>query len=389
MNWRPPPPDPRLAGAPPEFHGGPGYEEDAEYPPVSADLSTNVNPYLPDEAVRGAVAAARLDAYPDPTSSRARARVAGVWGLDAERILLAPGASELIYRIARCWIRPGDPAVVCGPTFGEYRRAVAIQGGEVHEVRGVAPDFRLPLEPFSDRVARLRPPVAFLCTPNNPTGEALSDTSVAQLAGRMPAGTLLVIDESYRSFAEGRLAPPHLPHDDRVLHLRSFTKDLGVPGLRLAAAVAAPGILHPLASVAPPWSVSSVAQAALRAALAPRALARLEESLIRIAARRRTLSAALARRGWRPGPSATGFILAAVPDAAATAHALRLRGVRVRHAASFGLPGHIRVSVRRRAEEERFLAALDEIAASDEIAAPDGIATPDGIAAHTTAGGPS
>ena len=378
MNWRPPRPDPRLAGAPPEFHGGPGYEEDVEYPPVIADLSTNVNPYLPDEAVRGAVAGARLDAYPDPTSSKARARVAGVWGLHAERILLAPGASELIYRIARCWIRPGDPAVVCGPTFGEYRRAVAVQGGEVHEVRGRAPDFGLPLERFSDRVSRLRPPVAFLCTPNNPTGEALSDGRVARLADRMPAGTLLVIDESYRSFAAGRLAPPYLPDDDRVLHLRSFTKDLGVPGLRLAAAVAAPGILHPLALAAPPWSVSSVAQAALRAALAPRALVRLEDSLTRIAERRRDLSAALARRGWRPVPSATGFVLAAVPDAAATAHALRLRGVRVRHATSFGLPGHIRVSVRRCAEEERFLAALEEIAAPEEIAAHT-----------TTAGGPS
>ena len=377
-SWRPPRPDPRLAGAPPEFHGGPGYEQHGEYPPVIADLSTNVNPYLPDEAVRRAVAGAPLEAYPDPAASGARALLAEVWGIDAGRILLAPGASELIYRIARCWIRPGDPVVVCGPTFGEYRRAAVVQGGEVHETRGVAPDFALPLRRFSRRVARLRPPVAFLCTPNNPTGEALSDRAVAELADRMPAGTLLVIDESYRSFATGHLAPPHLPGDDRVLHLRSFTKDLGVPGLRLAAAIAPPGILGPLGRAAPPWSVSSVAQAALRAALAPRPLARLEESLARIAVRRRTLAAALARRGWRPGPSATGFVLAAVPDAAATTRALRLRGVRVRHAASFGLPGHIRVAVRGRAEEERFLAALDAIAAVEEITAP-----------RTTRGGPS
>ncbi len=366
--WRPPRADPRVAQAPPEFHGGPGYEENGKYPPVTADLSANINPYVPDEAVRQAVSGAPLDAYPDPVAGKARALLAGVWGMDSERILLAPGASELIYRIARCWIRPGNPVVVCGPTFGEYRRAVRLQGGEPHEVSGTAPGFALPLARFLDRVVRLRPPLAFLCTPNNPTGEALSDASVADLAHWIPAGTLLVVDESYRSFAAGRLAPPHLPGDDRVLHLRSFTKDLGVPGLRLAAAIAAPAILDPLIRAAPPWSVSSVAQAALCAALGSRALARLEHSLARVAARREALSAAVARRGWQPRPSATGFVLSAVPAAAATTHALRLRGVRVRHAASFGLPGHIRVAVRRRDEEDRFLAALDEIAAPTAIA---------------------
>ncbi|MDE2753296.1 MAG: histidinol-phosphate transaminase [Gemmatimonadota bacterium] len=361
--WRPPRADPRVARAAPEFHGGPGYEENGEYPPVAADLSTNINPYVPDEAVRQAVAGAPLDAYPDPAASKACARLAGTWQLDSERIMLAPGGSELIYRLARCWVRPGDSVVVCGPTFGEYRRAVRLQGGAVHEVRGTAPGFALPLARFSDRVRRLRPPLAFLCTPNNPTGEALSDDAVAELAHRMRAGTLLVVDESYRSFAAGHLAQPHLPGDDRVLHLRSFTKDLGVPGLRLAAAIAAPRVLDPLIRAAPPWSVSSVAQAALSAALTPRALARLDRSLARIAARRTALSAAVARRGWQPRPSATGFVLSEVPGAGATTHALRLRGVRVRHAASFGLPGHIRVAVRRRDEEDRFLAALDDVAA--------------------------
>lgn len=361
--WGPPRADPCVAEAPLEFHGGPGYEHVGKYPPATADLSTNINPYAPDEAVRQAVASAPIDAYPDPAASEARALLAPVWELAPERILLAPGASDLIYRLARCWIRPGDPVVVCGPAFGEYRRATHLQGGEYHELRGPAPGFGQPLARFSDQVGRLRPPVAFLCTPNNPTGEALTNTRVAELANCLPAGTLLVIDESYRSFTAGYLAPPHLPGNNRVLHLRSFTKDLGVPGLRLAAAIAAPAILHPIIRAGPPWSVSSVAQAALRAALAPTALARLENSLARIAARREALAAAVARRGWHPLPSTTGFVLSAVTDAAATTHALRLRGVRVRHAASFGLPEHIRVAVCRRDEEDRFLAALDDIAA--------------------------
>ena len=365
MSWSPPLPDPHLAEVEPEFHGGPGYEGAGRHPPVTADLSTNVNPYLPDEAVLDAVARAPLGAYPDPASRGVRALLAETWNTRAERILLGPGGSGLIYGIARCWVRPGDPVVVCGPTFGEYDRAARLHGGRVHEVRGAGPDFRLPMEGFARRIGATRPRLAFLCTPNNPTGEVLSDETVRALAGRMPSGTLLVLDESYRSFAAGRLAPPHRPAEDRVLHLRSFTKDLGVPGLRIAAAIAAPSILRPIEQAAPPWRVSSVAQAALTAALATDGLARLESTLARVRVRRERLAAALSRRGWRPRPSATSFLLSAVPSAAATTEALRLRGVRVRHAASFGLPGHIRVSVRPRAEEDRFLAALDALSLPD------------------------
>ena len=362
MSWRAPEPDPRLGEVGAEPHGGPGDERAKPYPPVTADLSTNVNPWLPDDRVRRAVSeAALLGTYPDPASHAARVRLAETWRIDAERIHLGAGGSELIYRIARCWVHQHDSVVVCGPTFGEYRRAARLHGGRVHEVRAEDADLSLPLERFARRIRDARPPLAFLCTPNNPTGEALSDDAVKRLAHRMPSGTLLVLDESYRSFAKGHLAPPHLPDCDRVLHVRSFTKDLGVPGLRIGAAIGAPGILDPLARAAPPWPVSSVAQAALTASLAPDALSRLERTLARTRRRRRGLAEALSRRRWRPLASDTSFVLSALPAAADTTHALRLRGVRVRHGASFGLPGHIRVAVRPRSEERRFLAALDEI----------------------------
>ncbi len=359
MSWTPPEADPHLGRVPPEFHGGPGYEPCGQFPPVMADLSTNVNPWLPGDDMQRVIAKSAMDRYPDSLSRRARGRLAAVWQIEAERILLGAGASELIYRVARCWVRPGNCVVVCGPTFGEYRRAVHLQGGRVCEVRGASPGFALPLKRFLDRIHALRPPLAFLCTPNNPTGEALADNAVNALAERMPAGTLLVLDESYQSFARECLAPPHLPESDRVLHIRSFTKDLGVPGLRIAAAIGAPRLLDPLMRIAPPWPVSSVAEAALIAALTPTALDRLARTLHRIRLRRTALAEALSLRGWHPLPSATNFLLATVPAAAHTVHALRLRGIRVRHAASFGLPDQIRVAVRPRTEEALFLAALD------------------------------
>ncbi len=363
MSWSPPPHDPRLVLLEPEFHGGPGFETDEGLPPVLADLSTNVNPFLPDEAVRRAAADVPLGVYPDPESREARMELGRFWGVPPERMLLAPGAADLVHRVARCWAGPGVSALIAGPTFGEYGHALRLYGTRTREVRGGAPSFALPVDDLVAVIRAERPTLVFLCTPNNPTGEALDADAVRAVAEAVPAGTLLVLDESYRSFAEGGLVPPHLPHDDRVLHVRSFTKDLGLPGLRIAVAVGASEVLRPLARAAPPWSVAGPAQAALRAALLPASQAALERSMARIRARRERLAAAVASRGWAPLPSSTGFFLSEVRAAEDVARSLRLEGVRVRTCDSFGLPNHIRVGVPDEDEEAVFLEALDRIRA--------------------------
>lgn len=369
MSWRPPPVDPCLRELPREFHGGPAGVADEGRIPVTLDLSTNVNPFLPDPEVVGAACAAELGRYPDPDAVAARRSLSRFWAVPRARIVLAPGAADLIYRAARCFVRSGDHVVVAGPTFGEYGRAVRLAGGYVVEVRGEPPRLALPLREVLDEVRCLRPPLLFVCSPNNPTGEALAPETSAELVEGLPTGTLLVLDESYRSFSEGWLAPPHFPGSERVLHLRSFTKDLALPGLRIAAAVGEPLLLEALVRAAPPWPLSSPAQTALEAALRPGPLARLEESLAGVARLRRVLGRELRKRQWRPLPSRTGFLLAEVDDAGGVCRALDERGVRLRHAKSFGLPGHLRVSVPHPGDLARFLDSVDSFAPFEGAAA--------------------
>ncbi len=390
------PPDPAFPGIIPPLdpHGGTRPGEPVPVTSPMVDLSSNVLPYGPDPEILNAVRAAPLDRYPDPLAMEARGALAAHWGIPVERLLLTPGASELIFRIALAYLAPGDGALVVGSTFGEYRRATLLRGGWVDEVGRGRPH----LPPVNQVAAHLQRMVeerrtlrlVFLCTPNNPTGDAWSSEEVRSLADHLPTGTLLVLDESYRSIAEGGLAPPYAPGSPRILHVRSLTKDLSLPGLRVAAAVGPPEIVDVLQRVAPPWVVSTGAQAAVRAAVRADVLRRLEHRIQQTLSARDRLDRALRTRGFRTVPSVVGHILwspcassshtsptaqwsepdpietpsdltAQARTAMTWAEALERHGIRVRRAESFGLPGWLRVGVGTPAENRRFLAALAEI----------------------------
>jgi histidinol-phosphate/aromatic aminotransferase/cobyric acid decarboxylase-like protein/broad specificity phosphatase PhoE len=370
--WHPPAPALGRNGLPPlDPHGGPRAGEGlGAAPSTPLDFSTNIVPFPPDPEVLEAARSAPLDRYPDPVALAGRKALARHWECDPERLLLAPGGSELLHRVAHAFLRPGDRVLVLGSTFGEYARAAGIRGARVeHLGRGVD---QLPASSEAEaRVAAaagergsgpLR--LVFLCSPNNPTGDAWSEAEVRGLAAHIPPGCLLVLDESYASFPARGLVPPHLPGHDPVLHIRSLTKDLALPGLRVAVAEGDPRVLEILTAVAPPWPISTPALAAVEAAVRPGPLARLTLRLAETARLRASLARELERRGWSPRPSCTGFLLVPIPPglvapAARVARRLEELGVRVRDATSFGLPGHLRIGTRTAADNARLLEALE------------------------------
>lgn len=372
-SWSPPPP--ALESGLPELdpHGGPRHGEDPaggqgpEGGPRLLDFSTNVLPFPPDPGLLEAFRDAPLHTYPDPASRRAREAMARHWAMDPERIALAPGGGELIHRTAATFVAPGQGLLIVGSTFGEYRRAGLLRGALVREVgRGRArlPDPDAVVEVVRGWDTRRWGPLrlVFLCSPNNPTGDGWPDGAISTVADALPTGSLLVLDESYRSFATGDLSPPHRPIDDRILHIRSLTKDLALPGLRVAVAAGSPEVLELLERAAPPWAVSAPAQRVVEAAVRPGPLERLGRRLEELRRLRVELARGLEDAGWSPRPSTTGFILSRVPDATAVIRSLEARGIRVRDAASFGLPGWVRVGSRTGPENGRLLEALNALA---------------------------
>lgn len=354
-------------------HGGPGGAVDDAAAPVVLDFSANINAWGPAPHVVAAIRHADPAGYPDPEALAPRQAAAHLWGVPLDRTRFAPGAADLIHRIARAYLQPGDCALIAAPAFGEYARAARAAGALVVELRAAHHD----ADPAADELARqireLRPRLAFVASPTSPLGAPRADEQLLCLAETIAPYGLLVVDEAYRSFALGRFAPPALLARDDVVHLRSITKDCALAGVRAAFAVAAPAVLRALDAADVPWSASAPAQAAAAAALTAEGAAHVERTLQLMTRARNELAAGLAALGLQVLPSAANFLCVRVGTAprretdVRAAHGGRLaaalgeRGIRVRDCASFGLPDHIRVAVRTPPANQRLLACLEEV----------------------------
>jgi threonine-phosphate decarboxylase len=354
-------PRPEVLAVPPAVHGGIDRAE-LERLGIDArdvlDFSANGNPYGPSPAVREAIAQVRLHDYPDREALTLRRLLAQRLDLSPDNILVGNGATELLSLAAQAFLRPGDPVLVLGPTFAEYARVAALAGGRVHTWQARAAEgFAFVAAEVEHLLAQLRPRIAFVCNPNNPTGIVIAVEVLGQWARRFPRA-LFVVDESYRGFVTG-LPSAGEGAGENVLVVRSLTKDHALAGLRLGYAAGSPEVLRWLAHVQPPWSVNALAQAAGVASL--KDSAHLEQSLARLAAAREELAAGLVRLGLEVLPSRTHFFLVRVGDGAALRRQLLKRHILVRDGASWGLKEYVRIATRRPEENARLLAALREV----------------------------
>ena len=291
-----------------------------------------------------------IDAYPEPEPCAARRAIARWRGIDEDCVLVTNGATEAIYLIAQMLRSEGfDRFAVSHPTFSEYRDASLLAGLHPASFGSTEADDGC---------------VAWLCNPNNPTGQVCPQEEVEQLARRYG---MLVVDQSYEDYTLQPLMPPaRALAADRVIQLYSLTKTCAVPGLRIGYVVARPVVIDRLRRFVRPWSVGALS------ALAAEWLA---DHDVHAVADRRALLVETARLSQRlsqlPGvsvmPSATTFMLVRCEAVTATElkeRLVRRHGILVRDASNFeGLdPHYIRVATQRPEDNDRLVEAIrDEL----------------------------
>lgn len=338
------------------IHGGP---KAGGPDPGVVDFSVNVNPFAPAPAVVDAWRQADPHAYPDPASRETCRVAAGLWNVPAEAVRFGPGATELLHRAALAWLPPGEAGVVPAPCFAEYARAVALARGRVVTVPPSDDDGTLDLDGVLAACRAHRAGIVYLGSPNTPTGASIPPGDLRGLRSALPEECLLVLDESFLSFEAGSVgAGPVLGVLDGVLSVRSVTKDCGLAGLRAGFAVGPDRVIRALDRVSLPWGASAPAQVAARVSLEPESVAYLDHTLELVRADLDVLVRVLRELGLEPRPSRANFICVRVSDAKALADALDGQGLRVRRCASFGLPDHLRIGIRRPEENRRLADAL-------------------------------
>jgi histidinol-phosphate aminotransferase len=336
---------------------------------VQVRLNTNENSYdVPDEVIAAVVDAVRqqakhLNRYPDREFTALREDLAAYLGhdLNAEQVWAANGSNEVLQQVLQAFGGPGRTALGFTPSYAMYpliSRTTAtgwLDGlrGQPDSTGGVE-SFDLDLNRTVEQIRRHEPDITFLCSPNNPTGTALNLDVVA--AAYDATDAILVVDEAYVEFA--RPGTPSaltlLPGRDRLIVTRTMSKAFALAGARVGYLAADPAVADALRLVRLPYHLSSLTQAAARAALWYSDV--LLDTVERIKEQRDRIVDALLELGLTPAPSDANFVLfGGLTDEKAIWRSLLSRGVLIR---DVGLPGYLRVTAGTEAETTRFLDGL-------------------------------
>lgn len=323
------------------------------------DFSVSSNPFPPPSEVRKVINTIAIERYPDSEAAEFRQCLSAKLGVPPDNILASNGAVELIRLIALTYFRPGDSALIIGPTFGEYKVACQITGVEViNQWGGEEADFAPRIEETVDLIRQHHPRGVFICNPNNPTGQYLTRQEIEMVLDTCRDG-LLILDEAYVAFADEGWSSTDLICRDNVVIVRSMTKDYGLAGLRLGYAIAHEEIINALSRVRPPWNINAVAQKA--GVIALNDAEHLERCQREIRQAKQFLIGELHRIGFTLVPSSTNFFLVKVTNAKNFRAALLRHGILVRDCSSFGLPEYIRIAARTMAECRRLISTIREI----------------------------
>jgi len=346
--------------------------------PFTLRLGANESNFGPSPHARVAMRAAvdRIAQYADPECYDLRAALARRHGIGVEHIVVASGIDELLGLIIRAFVEPGTsggPGDIVVTSSGAYPTVpfhIAGYGGRQETVTYLddADGFRNDLDALAEAAQRSHARLVYLANPDNPTGSWYRADAIRAFLDRLPAESLLLLDEAYIELAPvgDPVAPdallPITPDDPRLIRLRTFSKAYGMAGARVGYAIARPDVIAAFDRIRLHFGVNLVAQMGALAALEDTDYLR---EVVAEVARGREDYAALARElGMIPQPSATNFVAFDVGSsvrAKALLAALAERGVFIRMPGAPPLDRCIRVSVGTPPDRVAFAATLREV----------------------------
>lgn len=333
--------------------------------PVSArKLNQNEAPAdLPAELKREVLARAAAQPwhrYPAFVPTHLTEIIARRHGWVADGVLVGNGSNEVIQAALSVTLGDGDTVVAPTPTFSLYRLLAGVLGARYVPVP-LGPDFSYDLDALIAEVQRTRARVLILNSPNNPTGSALPPGAVERCLAETEA--IILCDEAYQEFG-GPTAVPLLTDSPRVVVLRTFSKAMGLAGLRFGYALAHPDVAREIAKAKLPYNVNTITLAAAEVAFEhPEVFAARTRAVI---AERERLQAALGSLpGVRAFPSSANFVLIrleSIPVRVVFRRLLEEDGILIRDVShGAGLAQCLRISIGERDDVDAVIAALGRI----------------------------
>ena len=321
-------------------------------------LSSNESPWEPPASVVAAVqeAALELNRYPDYYKEQLCIDLASCYGLDPAWVSVDNGSGSLLQDVVRIVCDDGDEVLYSTPTFAAYEIDVKLAGAKPVTCPlddSYRYDPATMLGAITDKTR-----LVLFCNPNNPTGTYLAVDELEAFIAAASKDVLIVIDEAYHDFervepleASLELVKKH----DNVALLRTYSKALGLAGMRIGYCIAQPYIIDATNKTVAEFSVSTPAQAAARACLEASALQLIEQRVACIVENRECFEAGLARAGIDYVPSSSNFIMLPCENYMERFYKLKEAGVITR---PFADPKGVRITIGTAEQMQRVAAAL-------------------------------
>lgn len=328
----------------------------AAFGPDAIRLDANESPYEP---LVGGSFGTRLNRYPEPQPPDLRAAMAALYGVKPQNLLVTRGADDAIDVLVRCFCVPGvDSVSICPPTFSAYAQFALVQGALVALIP-LNTEYDFDAGPFVTAARETQSlKIAFICTPNNPTGNLVAPETILEVARALP-DTIIVADEAYIEFTEQESLAAKASDVENLVVLRTLSKAFALAGARVGCLIGSEELVALVSRALPPYPLPTPSIQAALAALSPSRRILHAERIANTKAAREQLAGALRGspvvKSVRMGGG--NFLLLEVDDAPAMAKTLLQLGIRVRFRPNV-TPNAIRLSVGSPGENAAALAAF-------------------------------
>ncbi len=294
--------------------------------------------------------------YPDPLQAEIKRKISEMNNVQPTEIFIGNGSDEAIDLLFRIFCEPkSDEVIICPPTYGMYKVSAEINDVKINEVL-LTPDFQLNFQSIFDEMSE-RTKILFVCSPNNPTGNAMRRDEILQIAENFRG--IVAVDEAYIHFSSEKSLISEINNFPNLVVLQTFSKAWGLAGLRVGLAFANEEMIELFNKVKPPYNISEIAQKAILEALKNKP--RVEEMIDEIISEREKLIKNLREFPFftKIYPTDTNFVLVKTIDADKIYRFLLDENIVVRNRSNVEMClGCLRITVGTPQENENLLKAF-------------------------------
>ena len=329
-------------------------------------LASNENPIGTNPAIAKVIRsnADIAHLYPDDSMFELKAALSKKFNVQDNNIIIGAGSDQVLEFISRALLDENASVLMSAVTFAMYEIYAKQMGAKIHRTASYTHKY----DEFIEAYRMHRPKIIYLCTPNNPTGDATSKEEVLKIIDTVDSDTLVVVDGAYMEYAAAKdpkyaITPNDLLGYENVVYLGTFSKAHGLGGMRVGYGIAQAELIKELHKMRPPFNISTLSLAVAIEACKDNSF--VEESIALHKEKIKRYEASAEEQGFEYIESYTNFITYMFNenmDATKIADALLKRGVIIRNLASYGLNA-LRITIGTAKQNDVFFKHFLEVTA--------------------------